>query len=314
MFFQTYAGWLCTNLWNFSNTLRRAFQQIADASEMAKRFQVEPEVKDHPHAAPLTVTKGAISFDHVRFSYDCRRINDGAQDGKEECGGCIGDLTLDIPAGKTIALVGKSGAGKSTIACLLGRYHDVQAGSICIDGQNIAMVTQQSLRHAIAVVPQQPELFHRSLLENIRYAKPEATMEQVIAAAKRAHAWEFMERLPKRLETIVGERGMKLSGGERQRIALARAFLADAPILILDEATSALDSETEHLIQAAIADLLHNRTCIVIAHRLSTISKAHSIVVLEQGAIVEQGTHADLLQKKGRYFTLWTHQTGDYLR
>lgn len=226
----------------------------------------------------------------------------------------VENFTLRIKPGKTVAFVGHSGAGKSTLVKLLLRYFDLNSGYICIDHQDIANATQLSLRQQIAVVPQDPCLFHRTLRDNIAFAKPDASEEEIIAAAKRAHAWDFIQHLPGglALDTVVGERGMKLSGGERQRIALARAFLADAPILVLDEATSSLDSNSEHQIQLAIKDLLRGRTCLVIAHRLSTIRCADQIIVMEKGAIKEKGTHSELLSKKGIYANLWAHQT-DYL-
>jgi ATP-binding cassette subfamily B protein len=194
------------------------------------------------------------------------------------------------------------------------RCFNLDSGNIRIDRQDIARVTQLSLRQQIAVVPQDPNLFHRSLRENIAFARPDASEDEIIEAAQRARAWEFIQLLPEKLDTLVGERGVKLSGGERQRVALARAFLANAPILVLDEATSALDSITEHQIQLAIADLLKGRTCIIIAHRLSTIQRADKIIVMENGSIVEEGAHEELLSKEGVYADLWSHQSGGYIK
>jgi ATP-binding cassette subfamily B protein len=222
-------------------------------------------------------------------------------------------LTLHIKPGERIGLAGHSGGGKTTLTKLILRFADVTKGAIAIDGQNIADVSQDSLRSAIAYVPQEPYLFHRSLRENIAYARPDATDDEVMLAVKRANAYEFIKNLPDGLDTIVGERGVKLSGGQRQRIAIARAILKDAPILILDEATSALDSESEKLIQNALTKLMKGRTSIVVAHRLSTIAQLDRIIVLENGSIAEQGSHSELLQHKGIYATLWAHQSGGFI-
>ncbi|MBI5755241.1 ATP-binding cassette domain-containing protein [Candidatus Peregrinibacteria bacterium] len=222
-------------------------------------------------------------------------------------------FSLKIFGGQKVALVGPSGAGKSTIVKLLFRFFDADSGRICIDGQNIAKATQESLRRNIALVPQNPELFHRTISENITFGKPHASREEIRDAAKKAHADEFIEKLPRKYETLVGERGVKLSGGEKQRIAIARAFLENAPILVLDEATSSLDSLTERKIQSALEHLMKGRTTIVIAHRLSTIRKMDRIVVIQDGAIAEDGSHSELLEKNGLYSTLWKHQTGGFL-
>jgi ATP-binding cassette subfamily B protein len=222
-------------------------------------------------------------------------------------------LQLHIKAGEKLGLVGPSGGGKSTITKLLLRFEDVQEGAIEIDGQNIASVTQQSLRRAIAYVPQESLLFHRTIEENIAYGHLPSSHEAVVRAAKQAYAHDFVMGLPNGYDTIVGERGVKLSGGQRQRIAIARAMLKDSPIILLDEATSALDSESEKVIQEALKELLERRTAIVIAHRLSTIQRMDRIVVLDKGKIVEDGTHAALLKKKGLYAALWAHQSGGFL-
>lgn len=213
-----------------------------------------------------------------------------------------------------MALVGHSGGGKTTITMLLLRFMDIDRGQIRIDGQNIATVKQRQLRSSIAYVPQDPALFHRTLTENIRYGKLDASQEEVVRVAKMAHAAEFIDKLRHGYETLVGERGVKLSGGQRQRIAIARAMLKNAPILVLDEATSALDSESEKLIQDVLWKLMEGRTAIVIAHRLSTIQRMDRIVVLKEGKIVEQGTHQELLQKAGVYAKLWAHQSGGFLK
>ena len=212
------------------------------------------------------------------------------------------DFSIHIRSGEKVALVGHSGSGKSTFVKLLQRLHDIQGGEIRVDDQNIADVTQSSLRQTIALVPQDPILFHRTLADNIAYAKPDASEDEIIAASKKAYAHEFIKALPQGYETLVGERGIKLSGGERQRVAIARAILSDAPILILDEATSSLDSISEHYIQMALKELMKGRTTITIAHRLSTIKDVDRILVFDQGHVVEQGTHAELLENPNSHY------------
>jgi ATP-binding cassette, subfamily B, bacterial len=255
-------------------------------------------ITDKPGAVALPQPKGAITFESVTYRYS------------PEGQAVIDDFNLSIPAGQRVGLVGRSGGGKTTLTNLLLRYDDVTSGRIAIDSHDINDVTKASLRSAIAYVPQESQLFHRSLRENISYSNPEATEKQIIAAAKKAHAWEFIATLPDGLDTEVGERGVKLSGGQRQRIAIARAILKNAPILVLDEATSALDSESERYIQASLSDLMRGRTAIVIAHRLSTIQQMDRIIVLDQGRIIEDGSHDELLAAKGTYAKLWAHQSG----
>lgn len=300
VFFQTFILLLLQLLWDFGRQLRRMFTAIADSTEMADLLELEPEIKDAPKAAVLAARHGTIGFRSVGFSYT----------GKERQ---FDDFSLEIPAGQRVAFVGHTGAGKSTLVKLLFRFYEVQVGAILIDGQNITEVTQDSLRRNLSLVSQQPELFHRSLKENIIFGKPDATDEEIREAARRAQILDFIESLPKRFDTVVGERGVKLSGGEKQRIAIAQAFLENAPILVLDEATSALDSLTEGRVQAAIAELLKNRTCLVIAHRLSTIQHMDRIVVLEHGRIIEDGRHDQLLRQQGTYARMWQHQTGGFL-
>ena len=269
--------------------MQRAFGEIADAVGFLNRA---PEVADPPKPARFAAFKGSIAFERVTFAYPGQAA-------------IYRDFSLNIAAGERVGLVGATGAGKSTFVKLIQRLYDVQGGAIRIDGTDIASVRQADLRRAIAVVPQEPALFHRSLAENIAYGRPKASMAEIVAAAKRARAHEFISRLPQGYETLVGERGVKLSGGERQRVALARAFLADAPILILDEATSSLDVRTEQEIQASTEELMATRTTLVIAHRLSTVRRVDRILVFEGGRIVEQGAPAQLLSvDAGRFRAL----------
>jgi ABC-type multidrug transport system fused ATPase/permease subunit len=280
--------------------LRSYYTSFADATELVEILDQPHEIKDARGAKALRVTRGELVFDQVKFSY-------GA-------GSVLNDFDLKIQPGEKIALVGTSGAGKSTIVKLLFRFYDLTSGAITVDGQNIKNVTQDSLRGSIALVPQEPILFHRSLFENIRYGKPDATEKDVMKAAKLAHCHEFIEKLPQGYETQVGERGVKLSGGERQRVAIARAILKNAPILVLDEATSSLDSESEGLIQDALRSLMRGKTTIVIAHRLSTIMSMDRIVIMDQGKVADTGTHAELLQKTGIYQKLWNLQVGGFFQ
>lgn len=281
--------------------LRRMNDAYSDAGEMAEILDTLHEVHDKADAESLRVTKGVLEFQHVDFHFHSEQ-------------GIFSDLNLSIKGGEKIALVGPSGAGKSTITKLILRLFDVKSGSIKIDGQNIAHVTQESLRNSIAFVPQEPILFHRTLMENIRYGRRNATDEEVIEAAKKAYCHEFISKLLLGYDTYVGERGVKLSGGERQRVAIARAILKSAPILMLDEATSSLDSGSEILIQDALANLMQGKTVIVIAHRLSTIMKMDRIFGLKDGSIVEEGTHQELLNRKGLYAELWGHQAGGFIQ
>jgi ATP-binding cassette subfamily B protein len=300
----TYTSGITQRLWDFARgTLRTYNRAMGDAQEMIRILAIEPEVKDQPEPEPVRITKGEIEFRDMQFTHPDSRSEDVLFDG----------LNLHIKAGEKIGLVGHSGSGKSTLTRLLLRFSDVDGGGILIDGQNIASIRQDSLRENIAYVPQEPLLFHRSIRENIAYGKPDATDEEVAEAARKAYAHEFIQRLPDGYDTLVGERGVKLSGGQRQRVAIARAILKDAPILVLDEATSALDSESEKLIQAALWELMKNRTAIVIAHRLSTIQKMDRIVVLDDGKLIEEGSHTALLKRKGTYAKLWAHQSGGFI-
>jgi len=297
----TYTFTVARQLWEMNNIMRNYNRIMGDAHDMAEILQIDPSVADSTKKV-LLAANGKIDFTNITFTHD-----------GEKGETLFNDFNLSIKAGEKIGLVGHSGSGKTTLTRLLLRFSDLDSGTIEIDGQNISKVTQASLRQSIAYVPQEPLLFHRSLRENIAYGKPDATDDEIMDAAKKAHALEFINKLPEALDTMVGERGVKLSGGQRQRIAIARAILKDAPILVLDEATSALDSESEKLIQASLSDLMKDRTAIVIAHRLSTIQKMDRILVLENGAIIEDGTHQELLKKKGTYAGLWSHQSGGFI-
>ncbi len=299
---QVYIIGLAAKLWDFSRIIRNVYESFADSEEMVRILITPHEIQDIPHAKALKMRNSAIEFKNVSFSFDNKHQT-------------LNDLNVIIRGGERIALIGPSGAGKSTLVKLLLRLYNLKDGTILIDNQDIQKVTQESLRNTISLVPQDPVLFHRTLMENIRYGRREASDEEVIAAAKLAHCDDFIEALPLKYETFVGERGIKLSGGERQRVAIARAILKNAPILILDEATSSLDSHSESLIQDALDQLMKNKTTIVIAHRLSTIRKMDRILVIDNGSIVEQGSHTDLIAKEqSLYKHLWNLQAGGFLR
>lgn len=270
--------------------VRNMQRAVNDMEDVAKFALMPLGVEDRPGAESISVARGRIDFSHVTFQYN------GQSKALYE------DFSLTVKAGERIGLVGHSGSGKSTFVKLLQRLYDLDGGAISIDGHDIASMTQESLRQAISVVPQEPLLFHRSLTENIMYGKPDASVADVIASAKRAHAHEFIQTLPLGYETLVGERGIKLSGGERQRVAMARAVLANARILVLDEATSSLDSISEALMQKAVEEVIEGRTTIIVAHRLSTIQKVDRILVFDNGRIIEQGSHAELVQREGGHY------------
>lgn len=287
-------------LWYLSRLYDEMQRNMRSVRRVFELIDTEPEVEDLPDAKRLKVKRGQISFDKVHFQYEDKKVLNG--------------FTLDIKPGQVVAFVGKSGVGKTTLVKLLLRFYNLNKGRIFIDGQDISKVTQRSLRENISFVLQDSSLFNDTALNNIRYGKPGVKKDKIYAAAKVANADEFIDKLPKKYDTIVGERGVKLSGGEQQRINIARAVIKDAPILVLDEATSSLDSESEKLVQEALWRLIEGRTTLIIAHRLSTVMKADLIVVMDKGKIVEQGTHDDLVKHKGIYSKLFEIQSGGYLK
>jgi ATP-binding cassette subfamily B protein len=298
----TYTMNLLNRLWDLNNNMRNITRSLGNARDMTELLPIESELQDTKKPEKSKIIRGQVEFKNVGFFYP-----ENAEDPLFE------KLSLKVKPGEKVGLVGHSGGGKTTITKLLLRFMDIQNGQILIDGQNIAKIKQSDLRSRISYVSQEPILFHRTLAENIGYGDHEADQQAIEAVAKLAHAHEFISKLPRGYETLVGERGVKLSGGQRQRVAIARAMLKNAPILVLDEATSALDSESEVLIQDALWRLMENRTAIVIAHRLSTIQKMDRIIVLENGQVVEEGSHKELLAKNGTYARLWAHQSGGFI-
>jgi ATP-binding cassette subfamily B protein len=293
---------LTRRLWESRRTLRNFNRAFGDATDMTLILDMQPDVMDATDANDLGKGRGDIKLNNVDFYYP---------DQKDKI--LFSKLNLHIKPGEKIGLVGKSGSGKTTLTKLLLRLVDISDGEILIDNQNIQGVTQKSLRQSIAYVPQEPLMFHRTISENIRYGNPEASDEEIRAISKMANAYDFIKDLSEGFDTLVGERGVKLSGGQRQRVAIARAMLKNAPILLLDEATSALDSESESLIQEALWKLMEGRTAIVIAHRLSTIQQMDRILVMDDGKIIEEGSHKELTRKGGVYAELWDRQSGGFI-
>lgn len=291
---------MANEIWALAPELSQTLEIIGSVSQGIRTIMVPHALLDAAHAQQLTVSSGAIVYDQVSFSY------------RHEIS-VLRDISVTISSGQKVGLVGYSGSGKSTFVHLLLRLIEQQQGSITIDGQNIQQVTGESLREAIAFVPQDPSLFHRTLLENIRYGHVDASVDDVVHATRHAHADDFIRTLPQGYDSLIGDRGVKLSGGQRQRIALARAFLKPAKILVMDEATSALDSVTERYVQESIKELMQHHTTIVIAHRLTTLLMMDRILVFDHGRIIEDGTHHDLLAQKGRYWELWNSHIDGFI-
>lgn len=287
-------------MFEFNQIYRRMESTLTESAQFTELLLMPPTVVDPPEPQPLRPVDASVRFERVLFAH-----GDGPP--------LFEGLDLEIPSGAKIGLVGRSGGGKTTLSRLLLRLMDVDAGRILIGGQDIARLRQSDLRNLIAYVPQEPAMFHRSVRDNIAFARPGATETEILRAARAAHVTEFVESLPDGFDTLVGERGVKLSGGQRQRVALARAILRDTPILLLDEATSALDSESELLVQEALWHLMLDRTALVVAHRLSTVVRMDRLVVLDRGRVLEEGSHRELLQSKGPYARLWHHQSGGFL-
>lgn len=297
---QLYLTNIFITIWDIGRTVTVFIKHYSDLSEMVEIMDQSHEVQDPAHPEPLTMQDSSIHFDNVTFSYI-----DGSP--------VFDNFDLKVAAGQKVGIVGYSGAGKSTLVKLLLRFTDIDDGRILVGGQDIRTIRQDDLRSVISFIPQETVLFHRTIAENIGYSKDSATHEEIVSAAQKAFADDFIQKLSEKYETLVGERGVKLSGGERQRVAIARAVLKDAPILVMDEATSSLDSMSEEYIQKSFESLMEGRTVMVIAHRLSTIKKMDRIVVLGPDGIEEDGTHDELLEKQGKYYDLWQHQSGGFI-
>ncbi len=288
--------------WDLNRIYRNIESSLGEAAEFTELLLLPPIIQDIGQPKKLVITAGEITFNNVCFTY-------GSKESDESF---LEDFSLHIKGNEKVGLVGPSGSGKTTITRLLLRFMDVNSGSIMVDGQDVRSAKQSSLREAIAYVPQEPFLFHRTLFENIAYGDERATKNDVVRAAKLAHAHEFIVKLPHQYDTLVGERGVKLSGGQRQRVVIARALIKNSPILVLDEATSSLDSESEKYIQDGLKQLMENKTALVIAHRLSTIKNLDRIIVLDRGRIVQAGSHGELIRQNGLYAKLWSHQSGEF--
>ena len=297
----TYTFTVARQLWELNQVGRNFNRVMGDAHDMVEILSLKPEITDPTNPEPVKMLRGGITFKNVTFGHD------------GSAKPIFNKLNLRIKPGEKVGLVGHSGSGKTTLTRLLLRFSDINKGTISIDDQDITKVTQHDLRQRIAYVPQEPMLFHRTLAENIAYGEPDASQEEIEAIARLAHAHDFVMTLPNGYQTLVGERGVKLSGGQRQRIAIARAMIKNAPILLLDEATSALDSESEALIQDALWKLMEGRTAIVIAHRLSTIQQMDRIIVMDNGKIIEEGSHKELIAAGGAYAELWNRQSGGFI-
>jgi ATP-binding cassette subfamily B protein len=297
----TYFSSFTQVLWELNDIFRNLESGMSEAAQFTELLLEAPTVLDPVEPQPLAPKDSSIEFDRVTFVHG--RAHEALFD----------RFDLRVAAGEKVGLVGRSGGGKTTVTHLLLRLMDIDGGVIRVGGQDIATLRQADLRSLIAYVPQDPVMFHRTLRDNIAFGRPEATEEEVRAAADAAHATEFIDDLPLGFDTLVGERGVKLSGGQRQRVAIARAILRRSPILLLDEATSALDSESEALIQPALLSLMEDRTAIVIAHRLSTVQRMDRLIVLDEGRVIEEGAHAELVEAGGTYAALWGHQSGGFL-
>lgn len=299
VFIYTIFGNLASSLFMFVHGIKNFYRSMADFESLFQYYKIENEIKDQPHAKVLNIEQGQIEFNNIIFQYNKQPL--------------FQNFSLTVPPNKKVALVGHSGSGKSTLVKLLYRLYDVTNGEILLDGQNIKNFTQESLRSEMSIVPQECVLFDDTIYNNIAFSKPDAAIEEVFNAMKFAQLYDVVMTFPNKEQTIVGERGIKLSGGEKQRVSIARALLANKKILVLDEATSSLDSRTEYEIQLCLQKLMQNRTVIIIAHRLSTIMRADKIVVIQNGSIVQQGAHQELIDQDGEYQNLWNLQKGGYI-
>ena len=299
-FIYTVSGNVIHKMFSFVHGVRSFYRSMGDFQELFGYGKIKKKIKDKKNAKELKIKQGEIDFQNVTFGYSKYDI-------------LFNKFNLKIPKNKSVAFVGQSGCGKSTLIKLLYRLYDVQGGSITVDGQDIRDLKQESLRSEMSIVPQEPILFDDTIYNNIKFSNPKASRKDIMEAIKFAQLDRIINKLPKKENTIVGERGVKLSGGEKQRVSIARALLADKKVLVLDEATSALDSETEHEIQKDLYKLMENRTSIIIAHRLSTIMHADIIVVMKEGKIVQKGTHRELITEGGEYQRLWNLQKGGYV-